>query len=197
MTRPSGPAPATEATLLEAICVDLDGGYRTLVEAYGPVIYTVAARVCDQPADAEDLAAATFVRAYTALRGYPAQRIRQLRLRPWLVTITLNLWRNSIRDATRRPRLIASDLSSHTPADPAPSPEQQAIAADGHRELARLLASLPDPQRVAVTLRHVAGLPYDEIATALHCPVGTAKSHVSRGIAALRAQLTGTTGVIP
>jgi RNA polymerase sigma-70 factor (ECF subfamily) len=48
------------------------------------------------------------------------------------------------------------------------------------------LAALSEAQRVAVVLRHVVGLSYQEIASATERPVGTAKTDVSRGLAALR-----------
>src|SRR6185312_6305842 len=54
------------------------------------------------------------------------------------------------------------------------------------RELAALLDLLPDRQRVAVVLRHVADLPIAEVASVLGCPPGTAKSHVSCGLRRLR-----------
>ncbi|MGH3795682.1 MAG: hypothetical protein ACRDSP_12410 [Pseudonocardiaceae bacterium] len=46
------------------------------------------------------------LRAYRALRGYDRSRVLALRLRSWLLTITLNTWRNSVRDASRRPSLV-------------------------------------------------------------------------------------------
>jgi hypothetical protein len=53
------------------------------------------------------------------------------------------------------------------------------------------VAELPTPQRVAVVLRHVAGLPIAEIAAVRGCPEGTAKSHVSRGLRRLRSLCRG------
>ena len=50
----------------------------------------------------------------------------------------------------------------------------------------RLLAALPGPQRAAVGLRHVDGLSYPEVATALDRPIGTVKSDVHRGVRTLR-----------
>ena len=60
--------------------------------------------------------------------------------------------------------------------------------------LAALLARLPETQRAAVVLRHVTDLPLTEVAEVLGCPVGTAKSHVSRGLARLRTLIHDTEG---
>lgn len=51
------------------------------------------------------------------------------------------------------------------------------------------LAQLPSPQRAAVVLRYYQDLPEAQVAEALGCPLGTARSHASRGIARLRQLL--------
>ncbi|MFF4347342.1 SigE family RNA polymerase sigma factor [Streptomyces sp. NPDC001530] len=48
------------------------------------------------------------------------------------------------------------------------------------------LAQLPARQRAAVVLRYYQDLPEKQVAEALGCPVGTARSHASRGVARLR-----------
>src|SRR5262249_22254455 len=129
-------------------------------------------------------AAETFTRAYAALRRYPADRIRALALRPWLVTILLNCWRNEQRAARRRPAEVA--LADIDAASTAPGPEALAALRDDTDRLMTLVNALPERRRLAVLLRHVGELTYDEIADVLGVPEGTAKSHVSRGVRALR-----------
>lgn len=177
-----------DASLTEAAATDVEAAFGAIVTTYAPAVYTTARRISAQPVDAEDLAAETFVRAYAALSGYAPDRIRALRLRPWLLTITLNLWRNGLRQASRRPALVPLDPGTPPP-DAAAGPEQAALANEGAERLGYLLACLPERQRVAVVLRHVVGLPYADIAEVLGCKEGTAKSDVSRGLAALRARL--------
>lgn len=175
--------------LAEHAADDLDAAFGHIVTTLGPAVYTTGLRVGLQPADAEDLAAETFIRAYKALGTYPPERIRALRLRPWLITITLNLWRNQVRDASRRPAAVLLEPSVAPAVDPAADPEQSALDRASAGRISAFLAVLPDAQRVPIVLRHVVGLSYGEISTALGCPVGTVKSQVSRGLAALRAQL--------
>ena len=122
-----------------------------------------------------------FLRAYRALRGYDAARIREMRTRPWLLTILRNTARNAARDAARRP----GPPPAFEPPEPAitgPGVEQRVEDALMQREWGRLLGLLPEAQRVAVVLRHVEDLPTREIADILGCREGTAKSHVSRGL---------------
>lgn len=177
--------------LRAALLEDLDAGFAALVREYQQLVYTTVLRVCRHHDDAEDLAAEVFLRAYRALRTYEAAAIGALRPRAWLVTIALNLGRNELRDRTRRPRQVAFDGI--------PDGELQRDALDAfdeiagrldHREaLAELTTCLPEPQRVAVLLRHLCGLSSPEVAELLGCPEGTARSHVSRGLTTLRTLL--------
>src|SRR5699024_9714514 len=64
----------TEEHLRLGLIVDLDSGFAAVVRCYGRVVYSVALRVAATPADAEDLAAEAFLRAFRALRGYDAAR---------------------------------------------------------------------------------------------------------------------------
>ncbi|MFD0904593.1 RNA polymerase sigma factor [Actinomadura sediminis] len=191
-----GPAPPDErpdqqpdergAEAAAALAGDLDEGFAVLYEAYRGVVFSTALRLCGRWAEAEDLAAETFLRAYRALCGYDPDRIAALRPRAWLLTILMNLWRNGLRSAARRPRQDPLE-DAGDPTDPAEGVEDAAARRETGRELAALLADLPDRQRAAVVLRHVADLPVAEIADVLGLPQGTVKSHISRGLARLRA----------
>jgi RNA polymerase sigma factor (sigma-70 family) len=177
-----------DAGLRLALVADLDAGFAEVVRAHERVIYTVALRLSSDRADAEDLAAEAFLRAYRALRGYDAARIEALRLRPWLLTIVRNTARNAARDASRRPAPPPAFEPVEEPAG-GPGVEQQAERHEVQQALGAALARLPEVQRAAVVLRHVVGLPTSEVAEVLRCADGTAKSHLSRGLARLRALL--------
>lgn len=165
---------------------DVEAAFPDVVCAYQRAVFTTALRTSGRPDDAADMAAEAFLRAYAALRTYPAARIGELQLRPWLLTIVLNVVRNEARWASRRPSQVALEAWAH-PADGGESPEELAQRHDGQARLGGLLAELPENQRTAVVLRHVVGLPYAELAVVMGCPEGTAKSHVARGIQRLRA----------
>jgi RNA polymerase sigma-70 factor (ECF subfamily) len=168
---------------------DLDGAFAELVAEFEGAVFTTALRVSDRPDQAEDLAAETFMHAFAALRHYPLERIETLQLRPWLITICLNLWRNQIRAAGRRPAVASAPVSMEPAQDPpatGESPEERALRHDEGDRLAALLQRIPEKQRIAVVLRHIVGLSYTEVAEVLACPEGTAKSHVSRGLDQLR-----------
>src|SRR6187455_2451196 len=86
----------TDSQLIDALAGDLDGSFEALVLAHQDRIYSIALRMLGDPRDAEEAAQDAFVRAYRALAGYDAARIREVRLRPWLATIVLNLCRSRL-----------------------------------------------------------------------------------------------------
>jgi RNA polymerase sigma factor (sigma-70 family) len=170
-----------------ALAADRDAAFPHLVRALIDGVYSGALRLTGSRADAEDITQEAFLRAYRALGTYPAERIRELRLREWVWTIAANLCRNRARSRERHP---AEALPGAAPmADPAPGPEAQALASAESRALAEYLARLPWGQRSAVVLRHVTGLSYAEAATALDRPIGTVKADVHRGLQQLRRYL--------
>ncbi|MFL6053793.1 MAG: RNA polymerase sigma factor, partial [Actinoallomurus sp.] len=83
--------------IVTALTEDLDTGFVALFDGYRNVVFSAALRLCGRWADAEDLTAEAFLRAYRALAGYEPQRIATLQPRPWLMTILANLWRNTAR----------------------------------------------------------------------------------------------------
>jgi len=181
----------TDSTLIEGLATDLDGSFEALVLAHQDRLYSIALRFLGEPRDAEEAAQDALVRAYRALAGYDASRIRDLRLRPWLATIVLNLCRSR---RARRPAAArgAVSLDAPLPADLEPrADEARGPAATAHAratalEWADLLLTLPPAYRSAVVLRHVDGLSYPELAIALDRPEGTVKAQVHRGLALLR-----------
>ena len=110
--------------LTERLARDLDASFEALARAHADRCYSIALRTLGDPHDAEEVAQDALVRAYRALATYPADRIRALRLRPWLATIVLNLCRNRVRrhvppttslDATRRARPRAAGAGVRRP----------------------------------------------------------------------------------
>lgn len=186
----------SDDTLIAGLITDLDDTFEALVLAHQDRLYSIALRVLGDPGDAEEAAQDALVRAYRALAGYDRVRIGELRLRPWLATIVLNVCRSRrSRGAAVRSTL---SLDAALPADAEPRTENSAgpaAIADrraGNQAWAALLLTLPPVQRNAVVLRHVDGLSYPELAIALDRPEGTVKAQVHRGLAQLRAAYEAT-----
>jgi RNA polymerase sigma-70 factor, ECF subfamily len=181
----------TDSQLTAALAKDVDGSFERLVLAHQDRLYSIALRVLGNASDAEEAAQDALVRAYRALTGYDVARIRELQLRPWLATIVLNLCRTKRgrRAAAGRPPLSLDAAEPGTmdpPAGERGAPEATATRRDAATGWADLLLTLPPAYRSAVVLRHVDGLSYPELATALDRPEGTVKAQVHRGLAMLR-----------
>ena len=86
----------TDNQLVSALARDLDSAFETVVLAHQDRLYSIALRMLGDRRDAEEAAQDALVRAYRALGSYPPERILELRLRPWLATIVLNLCRSRI-----------------------------------------------------------------------------------------------------
>ncbi len=182
-----------DAELLARLAADLDGGFERLALAYQHRLYAFALRLTGRREDAEEIAQDALVRAYRALAGYPTQRVRELSLRAWLFQIALNVTRNRAR--AHAPPVVSLDgvewSAALEPGDAAEErPEALVERAERRRELAALVAALPERYRAAVVLRHVEGLGYGEIAVVLGQPVGTVKANVHRGVRLLREAMS-------
>ncbi len=177
---------ATMTTALtDRLANNLEGSFPELIRTHQDGIYSGVRRLAPGSADAEDITQETFVRAYRALQGYEADRIRRLKLKAWLWTIALNLCRNAARSRSRRPKTVALD-----PGHDSPSPdsvEGDALVSVGELVWQARLDMLPSRQRTAVVLRHVVDLSYPDIAATLKRPEGSVKSDVHRGLERLRA----------
>jgi RNA polymerase sigma-70 factor (ECF subfamily) len=77
--------------------------------------------------------------------------------------------------------------------DPGLKPDEAAAHAEEGRRTTALIESLPPHYRIVVLLRHVQDLSYEEIAEALHLPLGTVKARIHRARALLKTRLEGPT----
>ena len=168
---------------------DLEGHFEQLVRTYQDRLYGFALRLTRSREEAEECTQDTFMRAYRALERYPLQRRRELRLRPWLYQIALNVVRNRVRRSTLVAVSVDSEHANGLASSADEQPEVVSLHAEGWARLESALSALPARYKTAVVLRHVQGLSYIEAAEVLDQPVGTTKSDVHRGLRLLRDAL--------
>jgi RNA polymerase sigma-70 factor (ECF subfamily) len=178
-----------EQSLSDRLACDLDGHFEQVIRTYQDRLYGFALRLTASPPDAEESTQDAFVRAYRALKTYPEQRRRELKLRPWLYRIVLNVVRNRVRHPTLSLVTIDGPVGEGLAANALDQPESVALRAETRDRLAAALLELPPRYAAAVILRHVQGLSYAEAAEVLEQPVGTTKSDVHRGVQLLRDAL--------
>jgi RNA polymerase sigma-70 factor (ECF subfamily) len=88
----------------------------------------------------------------------------------------------NIRRARIVPILAVEDLGLTDLADESATPEQSAIAHDDLRQMAEVIASMPEQTREAFVLRRVRGLSQREIASHMGLSENTVEKHIVRGI---------------
>lgn len=189
--------PPHQGSIEAGLAEDLDGSFERLVRLYQDRLYSFALRLTGNPEDAEEIAQDAFVRAYRALQSYPAERIRTLALRAWLYQVTLNVARNRLRGKRHTFVSIHEEAGSSDAGsgreledDPRTRPDSRYEQVQARKDIATLVAALPDRYRSALILRYVEGLRLEEVAAILKQPLGTAKSNVHRAVNALRIAIS-------
>ncbi len=171
-----------------------DGERGALEEAYSrwsSLVHTLALRSLGNHHDAEDVTQQVFVAAW---RGRHTLRPDRGSVPGWLVGIT----RHKIADLHAQRGRAARDLvavAAAERAEPHAPPPDERLAA--RLLLADALDHLGEPRSSIVRLAVVDQLTHDEISRRLELPLGTVKSHVRRGLAALRAHLEEVTRDAP
>jgi RNA polymerase sigma-70 factor (ECF subfamily) len=105
----------------------------------------------------------------------------------WAYRIATNACIDELRRRSRRPE-PRQPAVEHAPRDHPPLTDE---SVSDRLDLDAALARIPTDYRLAVTLRDQLGLEYAEIAAVLDIPVGTVRSRLSRGRAALAGELGG------
>ena len=154
-----------------------------LLDRHVDRIHAVCRRICgpDDAFDATQDALISITRSIDRFDG-------QCAFTTWMHRVATNAALDELRRRKRRPDPVAPDPESVialTPSSRSGDPERVVDRLD----LDAALARLPDEFRVAVVLRDVSDLDYAEIAAALEVPIGTVRSRISRGRAALAREL--------
>ena len=173
---------------------DLDA-FNTLVQAYQRQVYNLCLRMLGSVA-AEDAAQEAFITAYRCLGNF-----RGGSFRAWLLRIAANICCDELRRRRSRPAAsLEAALEAGSPADVSshlPGPEEEALRRELGRHLQQGLAVLPAEQRLAIILRDIHGLSYEELTEALACSLGTVKSRIARGRARMRQYLMARRELLP
>ena len=155
--------------------------FEVLVQRHGTRVYNLCFRILGDPEEAADASQDTFLAALRKLHTFRGDSA----FTTWLHRVAVNACYDSLRRKRRRPLLqIVRGEDDDRPEPSLPSPDhadQVVFSVD----VARALMEVPEEFRVVLVLADVQDLPYDEIARVLEIPVGTVKSRVFRGRAAL------------
>ena len=169
--------------------------FNRLVERYQGRVFGLAYSMLGNRAAAEDATQESFTSAYRNIRGF-----RGGSLRAWLLRIASNACIDVIRSSKRRQETSLEAATQDTGFDvpsTEESPEDYAMRNELRQEIQLGLESLPEDQRLAVTLVDIQGLDYEEAAGAMGTSLGTLKSRLSRGRFRLRDYLLQRQELLP
>ncbi|WP_434781497.1 RNA polymerase sigma factor [Deinococcus xinjiangensis] len=152
--------------------------FEVLVKRHAPAVYRLAASTVGSGA-ADDIVQEVFMALHRSLKTFRGEA----QLSTWLHRVTLNACAKLLSARQNLALEAAPELAA--PHNPAQAGEN----ADLRERLAAALQTLPREQREAVTLREISGLDYAEIAELTGAELGTVKSRINRGRAALREWL--------
>ena len=168
--------------------------YGLLVLKYQRRIQRLIGRMVRDVDLVEDIAQETFIRAYRALHQFRGDA----QFYTWLYRIAVNTAKKFLLELKRDPTVSESFLANDDE-DETSRKKHEPIADEGPesilaaKEIAVVVNAamddLPEDLRQAVTLREIEGLSYEEIATAMNCPVGTVRSRIFRAREAISARV--------
>lgn len=167
--------------------------FARFMRAYQDMVFSTAARLTGNDAQAEDIAQEVFLKAY--------QMFDELRQSDtaggWLKTVATNLSLNHLSRYRRRWAFFsdlkggANDEDDGAPIDfPVPDTQLETLsAAEQHALIEDALRALPEHQRVPLVLFHFEEMPYEQIARTLGVSLPKLKTDILRGRAALAKAL--------
>jgi RNA polymerase sigma-70 factor (ECF subfamily) len=153
--------------------------FRKIVERYHPMAYAVVRGALGDRWDVEDVVQEVFIKVYRGLSGFRGDA----KLSTWVYTIARNEALNAARKRDPRSEpledvvLVAAEQSR---------PDERYDEKARREHLERCLSELDEDFRVALELRYMGEMSYEEISEAMGLPLGTVKTYIHRAKIELR-----------
>jgi RNA polymerase sigma-70 factor (ECF subfamily) len=162
-----------------------------LVLKYQQKVANLISRYIRDPSEVLDVSQDAFLKAYRALPSFRGESA----FYTWLYRIAVNTVKNHLVAQGRRPpgddveAEVAEQMDMGSRLRDSGTPERHALTEEIARTVQGALNDLPDDLRTAIVLRELEGMSYDEIATAMDCPIGTVRSRIFRAREAIDKRL--------
>ena len=165
--------------------------FDVLVLRYQHKLTKLIARYVRNHAEVLDVAQESFLKAYRALPGFRGDSA----FYTWIYRIAINTAKNHLAAQARRPAEADVDPADAEQFDGMDSlrenatPEHFLMRDEIQSTVVEAIEQLPEDLRVALVLRELDGLSYEEIARSMDCPIGTVRSRIFRAREAINVQL--------
>ena len=148
-------------------------------------LYNFAMYLTHNPPEAEDLVQETYLRAFRfSHRFQPGTH-----LRAWLFQILRNTFLTFYRLREREPALSEDGVPEGELPMFQDAPGQDSERSSAHMDLEQALMRLPEEFKTPLLLAEIEGLPLEDVARIMDCPIGTVKSRIFRAKERLRGYL--------
>ena len=166
--------------------------FELLVVKYQRKLMRLISRLIRDQAEAEDVVQEAFIKAYRALPQFRGDSA----FYTWLYRIGINTAKNYLVTQGRRaPTSTEADVEEAETFDDGEqlrdinTPESMLATKQIAETVNLAMEVLPEELRIAITLREIEGLSYEDIAEAMHCPIGTVRSRIFRAREAIAEKL--------
>ncbi|UCF46570.1 MAG: sigma-70 family RNA polymerase sigma factor [Myxococcales bacterium] len=177
----SPPSNFSDEELMEAYIDGDDGAFQALFQRYGPILLRLTRRHLRDDELAEEIVQQTFFRLHGARNDFR----RGSKLRPWVMTIAMNLVREHWR-RTKRRKMTALEVETQA----APEADFMPLELRQRSELLHVaLQKLPTSQREVVELHWFQERPYAEVAEIVGTSEGAVRVRAHRAYATLKQLL--------
>lgn len=163
-----------------------------LVGKYQRKLGRLLSRFIRDPAEVEDVTQEAFIKAYRALPSFRGESA----FYTWLYRIGINTAKNYLVSQSRRAptttEFDTDDAETFEDGDQLRdinTPESVLLSKQIGETVNTAMDALPEELRVAIVLREIEGLSYEEIAQIMNCPIGTVRSRIFRAREAVAARL--------
>ena len=157
--------------------------FELLVAKYQRKLGRLLSRFIRNPTEVEDVVQEAFIKAYRALPSFPGESA----FYTWLYRIGINAAKNYLVSEGRRPptttEFDSEEAEGFEDADQLRNintPENELMSKQVAETVNKAMDSLPEELKIAITLREIEGLSYEEIANMMNCPIGTVRSRIFR-----------------
>lgn len=165
--------------------------FDVLVRRHQHRVVSLAGRYIADWSECQDVAQDTFVRAYRAIDSFRGDAL----FSTWLHRIAVNTAKNHLAASNRRPPTDDIEIGDAEQFDggvrlrDTDTPERQLMRQELENTVMKAVSALPEELRLAISLREVDGLSYEEIAQKMGCPIGTVRSRIFRAREAIDIEL--------